>query len=220
MKINTFGYRGNFVFLPPIQISNADESLLVLATPFGDTELLQEALDKMVTEFEGLIADPDSTSPYSKLTCLTPTENLLYTSTQFLNDYIYSNHNQDRLDLGCDFCLLYKKDKRVYLSQVGWPLLVLHHDNKNVPISSEYSTTPTNKESGVYLPRHILGLDSSVNAKVQSFNIDEKSRLLLLKSNENPDGLLTVYPSKLESIAESFVGVHPNQGFWLGEVVF
>ena len=193
---------------------------MVLATPYGDIELVQEALDKMVTEFEGLIADPDSTSPYSKLTCLTPTENLLYTSTQFLNDYIYSNYNQDRLDVGCDLCVLYKKGNRVYLSQIGWPLLVLHHNNKNIPVSSEYSTTPKDKESGVYIPRHLLGLDSSVNAKVQSFSVDSKSRLLLLKSNENPDGLLTLYPTKLDSIAESFVDIHPNQGFWLGEVTF
>ena len=220
MKLDTFGYRGNFVFLPPVKFSNSDENLLVLATPFGDTEQLQEALEKMVTQFEGLIADPDSTSPYSKLTCLTPTENLLYTSTQFLNDYIYSNHNKDHLDLGCDFCLLYKKNKMVYLSQIGWPLIVLHHDKKNIPISAEYSKAPMDKENGTYLPWHILGLDSSVNAKIQSFAVDEKSKLLLLKSNENPDGLLTLYPSSLESIAESFVEVHPNQGFWLGEVSF
>ena len=220
MKLETFGYRGNFVFLPPLHQSNSDHNLMILATPFGDTELVQEALEKMLSEFEGLIADPDSTSPYSKLTCLTPTENLLYTSTQYLNDYIYSNYNQDRLDVGCDFCLLYKKGNRVYLSQIGWPLLVLHHNKKNVPVSSEYSTTPIDKNSGVYVPRHLMGIDSSVNVKVQSFSVDSKTRLLLLKSNENPDGLLTLYPTKLESIAESFVSIHPNQGFWLGEVTF
>ena len=220
MKLNTFGYRGNFVFLPPITLSNTDKSLLVLATPFGDAQLIQEALDKMVIQFESLTADPDATSSYSKMTCLTPTENLLYTSTRFLNKYIHSNYNQNRLDVGCDLCLLHKKDQRVYLSQSGWPLIVLHHRRKNIPISSEYSTPPIDKKSGVYLPRYLLGLNSSVNAKIQSFNVDKKSKILLLKSNENPDGLLTVYPSNLENIAKSFVEVHPNQGLWLGEISF
>ena len=220
MKLSTFGYRGNFVFSQPIQISNADENLLVLATPYGDHELIQDALDKMVNEFEGLIADPDSTSPYSKLTCLTPTENLLYTTTQFLNDYISSNHNQDSLDIGCDLCMLYKKDNRVYLSQIGWPLIVLHHENINVPISSDYASYPSSKDSGVFIPSYLLGLESSVNVKIQSFSVNSDSKILILKSNENPDGLLTLYPTNLESVAKTFVGVDPNQGFWLGEVSF
>jgi len=220
VKLNTFGYRGNFVFSAPITITNTDENLVALATPYGNTEIIQEALEKMVSEFESQIADPDSTSPYSKLTCLTPTENQLYTSTQFLNDYLYSNYNQNKLDVGCDLCLLYKKNSRIYMSQLGWPSIVLNYKKMNRPISSEYSNFPRDLDKSVYLPNHLLGLDSSVNAKVQSFSVEEDSKLLFIKSNENPVSLLESYPLDLEEIAKFFSTLNKSQGFWLGELSF
>lgn len=220
MKISTFGFRGNFAFEKPIEVFNSTSNLLALATPYGDSAHVEGALNKMIAEFENLLSDPDSTSPYSKLTCLTPTENHIYTSTQFLNDYLYSTYNQDLLTVGCDFCLIYKKANQVFLSQIGWPLLVLHENTKNIPISSEYASKPKNLDESVYLPRYLLGEESSVNVKVQSFTVDSNSKLLILKSNQNPTEILKSYPEPLDSIAKQFVKKNSKQGFWLGEIEF
>lgn len=220
MKLESFGYRGNFVFSSPLKAQNAENSLLAIATPYGDSEVVSLALEKMISEFETRVTDPDSTSPYSKLTCLTPTENQIYTCIQFLNDHLYSNYNKSQLDVGCDILILYKKDHTLYFSQIGWPLVILNHKKNNLPISSEYSILPSNIKNSAFLPNHLIGLESSINAKVQSFNIDEESHILITKSNSNPHHLLKSYPSKLEDIAKAFVSQDKNQGFWLGEVSF
>lgn len=220
MTLDAFGYRGNFVFTPPQTYSDSNEQLTVIATPYGDPEILSEAMEKMLSEFEAQVTDPDTTSPFAKLTCLTPPENTIYTSVQFLNDFIYSNHNKNKINFGCDIFCAYKYKNQVIFTQIGWPLVVLNQGNKNTPISSDYSQTPSDLDQGVYVPNHLVGLESSVNVKIQSFELLGDDTLLLLKSNETPDSLLTVYPSPLEKIAESFAATNPNQGFWLGSLKF
>lgn len=220
MIIDSFGYRGNFVFTPPQVYKDASEKLIIISTPYGHPEILDEAIERMISEFSAQMTDLDSTSPYAKLTCLTPIENNIYTSIQFLNDYLYSNNNKDKINFGCDLFCLFKHEKKIIFSQIGWPLTVLHQNNKNIPISSDYSKKPNDLDQGVYLPCHLVGLDSSINIKIQNIDLTKKNALLLLKSNETPDGLLTLYPSPLEKIAESFVSLNPNQGFWLGSIKF
>lgn len=220
MKIETFGYRGDFVFAQPLIFQNQSENLIVAATPYGSNADLENCLSEFLNEFEGQSSDLDATSPYPKLTCFNPQENLLYTCLQFLNDYMYSNYNKHNINLGCDFFCAYKENNTIYFAQIGWPLILLHRDTKTIPICSDYAFTPPNAETAPYIPPSLIGIESSLNIKIQQINLKDDSEILILKSNESPKDLLDVYPSSLKSIANTFASKNSNQGFWLGKLTF
>lgn len=218
MNIETFGYRGNFVFQNPLIIENQNKNLMLIATPYGRPDDLENCLNDFLNEFESQSVDLDSTSAYPKLTCFNDHENLLYTCIQFLNDNIYSNFNRNILTLGCDLFCLYKQGSILYFAQLGWPLVLLNRDKKNIPISADYASLPKNKNEGAYLPSHLLGLESSINLKIQQINTTKKSELLLIKSNESPDSLMSLYPCSLREIANVYAEENPQQGFWMGKI--
>lgn len=220
MNFDYYGYRGSFAFESPILMQSQDESLHLVATPYGPSASLQEALEEGLNVFEAQLADPDATNPFPKLTCLSPEENILYTSIQFINDFIYSHHNRESFNLGCDLAIFYKKGKLLYFTQIGWPLILLHQKNKTLPICSDYAFSPQNESLAPCLPTSLVGLESSINAKIQKINIEQKTELILLKSNQNPDSLLSLYPSPLEKIAESYAEADKEQGFWIGKISF
>ena len=218
MKIETFGYRGNFVFTAPSLSSNASGELMVAATPYGNRSDLESCLSEFLNEFEKQSSDLDSTSPYPKLTCFSDYENLIYTTVQFLNDYIYSNHNKDKVNLGCDFFCLYKVEKVIYFTQIGWPAVLLNKNGNTLPICSDFSFAPKDKSESPYLPTSVLGLESSINIKIQQIDISDSSDVLLFKSNDSPDTLMSIYPTDLSVIANSYAEVNPEQGLWLGKI--
>jgi len=220
MKFESFGYRGSFVYTSPMTFQNQNENLLIIATPYGEGSDLEHSLGEFLNEFESQSEDLDATSPYPKLTCLSSEENLLFTSVQYLNDHIYSNHNKESFNLGCDFFCIYKKGNSIYTTQIGWPLSVLHKDKVNRPLCAEYAFAPKNPDQAPYIPSTLLGLESSVNVKIQHIDVDDESEILILKSNESPDAFLNIYPDSLEEIANSFASKNPEQGFWLGKISF
>lgn len=218
MDFESFGYKGHFVFTQPLTFQNQNEDLMIIATPYGNSSDLENALAEFLNEFESQSEDLDSTSPYPKLTCLSSEENLIFTSVQFLNDFIYSNHNKDHFNLACDFFCVYKKNSSLFVAQIGWPLTLLHANKRTQPLTAEYSFMPKDKKASPFLPSGLLGLESSVNIKIQQINIENKSEILLLKSNESPDTLMTTYPNSLSSIANVYASENPEQGFWLGKI--
>jgi hypothetical protein len=218
MIFESFGYKGHFVFTQPLTFQNQNEDLLIIATPYGDSGSLENALSEFLNEFEGQSEDLDSTSPYPKLTCLSSEENLLFTSVQFLNDFIYSNHNKQNFNLACDFFCVYKKNKSLFTTQIGWPITLLHSNNTTHPLTAEYSFAPKNKQTAPFIPSGLLGLESSINVKIQQITVEDNAEILLLKSNESPDTLMTTYPNTLDSIANVYASENPEQGFWLGKI--
>lgn len=218
MTFETFGYRGLFSFKSPVVAQNQDETLLIIATPYGNTNSLESSLEEFITEFETQAVDLDSTSPYPKLTCLNPHENLVFTNLQFLNDIIYSNHNKEVVNLACDFFCFYKVRSTLYFAQQGWPLILLHRDGQNIPLSAEYASLPVDKSAAPFIPAGLLGLESSVNLKINQINLDEKSEILLMKSNESPDSLMSLYPCPLKEIANVYASENPEQGFWMAKI--
>ncbi len=218
INFESFGYRGHFVFSPPITVKGKDEKLILLATPYGNPDHITEGLNKFILEFENLMLDPDTTSPFAKLTCYDSISNNIHVCTQYLNDYLYSSYNKDKINVGCDFICIYKTKHSIYVVQIGWPLLLLYNNKKLLPISSEYSFTPLEPEHAPFLPTNLLGLESSVSFKVQQMNTSKDSELLILKSNEAPDSLISLYPNSIEDIAKVFAKESPEQGFWLGKV--
>lgn len=217
MNFESFGYRGHFVFAPPISLKGQKGKLLLLATPYGNADYIEDGLNKFVLEFENLLLDSETTSPFQKLTCHDSISNNIYVCTQYLNDYLYSNYNKDKITVGCDFVCLYQTKNCLYMTQVGWPLTLLFDKNKLLPISSEYSFSPEDPAFAPYLPANLVGIESSLSFKVQQINVSDKSEVLILKSNEAPDSLISLYPNSLEDIAKVFSKEAPEQGFWLGK---
>ncbi len=215
MNIETFGYRGEFVFTAPTVTTNSTEELLIFATPFGSREDLEDSLSEFLNEFDRQSSDLDSTTPYQKLTCFNDYENLLYTSTQFLNDYMYSHYNKEKLTLGCDFFCILQKENQIYFTQIGHPLIAMKSENEILPISSDYSFRPKVLNHSPYLPISLLGTESSINIKVQQLSITKETELLLIKSNESQ---IKEIPNAEKRIL--IADQDSSQGLWLSRVTF
>lgn len=216
IELDSLGYRGTYVYSAPIVKQNEDSSLLVITSPYGDPSYVDQALSEMINEFSNQAQDPDSTSPYPKLTCYDDHANALFTSIQFLNDFIYSNFNREKIVTGCDLvCILRNKDT-LYFCQVGWPMIALRSAESLVPLGTEYCFHPHDPNESPYLPSNLIGLYSSSPIKIQSINLKANEEIVLLKSNISIDQLNQLAKTDLEEMAQKLIALHPDQGFWLG----
>lgn len=218
MKLESFGFRGDFVQTSPIVFQSSDQNLTLVASPYGNRDDLNNALDDFLAEFERISSDLDVTSPHPRLSCFNDHENLLYISLLHLNDYIYSTYNKDLINLGCDLFCCYKNESSLHFTQVGWPLVLMHQNNKTLPLCADYSFLPKDPTLSPYIPSSFFGIESSINLRVQTAVVDDSTELILLKSNQQPQKFIDLYPTNLKNIASIYAEQFPNQGFWLGKI--
>ena len=102
MSFDQRSYSGK-VFRPTPELSiQEDGSFGVIATPWGPRDGAKKAVELLTDYVLSARQDMEATSPFQKLTCLSPLANSLRAGLMMANDTLYREENKAEYTTGCE----------------------------------------------------------------------------------------------------------------------
>lgn len=220
MKFTDIGYRGNFLQLPPQVRVNPDSGTVMLGTSYGDPNLIETIFEEWDREYLSSNQDLDITSPFPKLTCLDGVANRIYTTVLYLNDFIYNQYNKDEYTEAFEFVIMQKFNSRLYWAQIGWPMMFLSSPQHLRPLDSSTGFRALTPEQAPNMPSNLLGVERSVNFRIESVNIKEEEEVFFVKANSVPSTFYSNLNKSNEELLKVLYQNYPDEGAWFGRVSF
>lgn len=220
MDFSQIGFRGNFIEIAPSVRVIPESNFMMLATSYGNPLLTEKIFDECQREFLAANQDFDVTSPFPKLTCLDGVANRIYTTILFLNDYIYSTYNKNNFVEGFEFIILQKVNQKIYWAQIGWPHIFLISNNNIIGLDHSLGQRSFKKNQSPNLPHSLLGLNNSLNFRVENSKLHRKEDLLFVKGENLPPEFYHLAHKDNEGLIKSLYKHSPTTGAWLGRLSF
>ncbi len=215
------------VFRPTPEVNlQEDGSFGVIATPWGPREGAKKATELLTDYILSARQDLEATSPFQKLTCLSPLANSLRAGIMMANDTIYREENKAEYTTGVEVLVFAHAEGELAFAQVGYPHIFLARKDLpwiplsvQVDLSLELSEPP---EVLPPLPQNLIGLHTSTNMNLSSIRTQKGDRLIFLSHSvvSHPLYGLPSDKTSLDSITESLSKSHPDLPFWLGILSF
>lgn len=219
MKVDQRSYRGKS--FRPSPLLHVEPNLTLIITSWGQASVAERARDIVADFILSARNDQEATSPFQKMTCLTPLANNVRVAMMLLNDTLYREFNQDEYTEGVEVLICAKHESEITIAQVGQPHVFL--SRKQFPLipltagsdaSVEFSQPP---EILSPLPHSLLGLYSTSNFGIQSFRLQEQDQLIFLARSHYPNAFLTLNSSErnLNKLSQTLSQEHPDIPYWL-----
>lgn len=215
---------GGKLFRPKPEVyMEKDESLFLLASPWGRKEISKKAIEIVESFISSMKQEREVTSPFEELTCLHPLGNDIRTSLMLANDYIFQNENKEEYSSGIEIFVLIRTESMIYWGQVGHLHLFL--DRMGSPlfpleVSSDFSLEMSSKDSPHFapFPKSLLGLASTSNFSIKELAWQKKDRLIFMHRSQIPSGFYSLSHKErtIENIAHICAKDHELTPFWLG----
>lgn len=226
MKFSERNYGGR-IFRPRPQIEfNPDQGYLFVCTSWGAPSGAEKVINNVRDYFLSVRSDNESTSPFDRLTCLSPLANDLRISIKLANDIIFSEQNRAEYQAGFELFGLAVEDGEACWTQIGLPSPFLDRPNSillplgnTTDLASEYSQA---SQSLPPLPGKLLGIESSSDFEMRSMRVQKGESLLLLSRSFLPRGLfdLNYGARNIEDVSKICSVDDPNLPFWTGVLNF
>ncbi len=175
------------------------------------------------TLYDQLSQDKDSTQPFQKMISLSTNENNLRVTCMQINNNIFSQFNQNELQVGfeilfavrtsTEFSFIQVGNPQVYLSRKNFPLQLIGHNSSSL---ADYS----NSSIEAPLPHLLLGLFPDVQMHIRSIRLQPEDQIILLSRTFVPPEFLNCAEISLESLAETLSQDQSPESFWLGQITF
>jgi len=203
-----------------------DESLntLIVAVPWGPRPVARKVIDRILEYLTFAAQDREATSPLPKLSCLSPAANRLRIASMLANEMLYREDNRDEYRVGVELLVVTLADNELSWVQVGGPhLLLARGDSTLLPIGSTIDLSldlSTQTVDLPALPSHLLGLDSTINASINSFRARPDDQLILLSHSRTPSILFNWKSNDLQmdSMVKRLAVFQTDRSFWLGQI--
>lgn len=223
MKLQERSYSSKLFRPKPVIHAEADGSLLIVATSWGEPEHANKAVEEVVKYVHAARGDVEVTSPFEFMTVLSDQANYLRIGTLIANDMLYRSENKAEYVSGVELLVLSQQGPQLAWAQVGAPHLLLQRKSRPVsPLAVCYDHSfeiGLRGEAVAPLPSHMAGLDPSCNIVSGDLQVQEGDRLVLLASSQLPAALwASSSGSDLQAITKSMIEVDADQPFWLGLV--
>lgn len=226
MKFEEQSYNSKW-FRPSPEIYLDDGgTLLIVSTAWGSPNGAKKVNQTISDYFLASTADREVTTPFRRLTCLSSLANSLRIATLLANDRIYREDNREEFSTGVElFAAALNGSEFVYV-QIGHPnLLVLPPMGSPQPLSVQADLSfdiARDQDAVPPLPGQLLGVEETCNFAVQSFQIKQGDKLLLVsRTLFSP---LLVQPKSfdvsIDKIGHSLAKEKPQLPFWLGLIEF
>lgn len=211
------------IFRPRPEIHfSADTRLLVVATPWGARTGAKKSVEIIVDYYTSSLQDLEATSPFEKLSCLSPIANSLRIATLLANDRLYREENKNEFTVGVELFVAAIDRFDIVFIQVGHPNILLARLGRGlIPLGSHMDLaldiSGTNKVLPP-LPSQFIGLDPSANMTIGSFRPQANDQLILISRSAMADRiyLLSQHEWTLDGVAKSLSENHPDLAFWTG----
>jgi hypothetical protein len=203
-----------------------DESLLIIATPWGPRSAARKAIQIIQDYYLSSRQDREATSPFAKLTCLSPMANDIRIAVKLANDAIFHEDNKREFVSAVEiFALARNKSEAVWI-QIGHPFVLL--DRPQRPLTPLGSMQDLSVEFSVSahtlppLPNKMIGLDNSSDFSVESFRPQYQDRILLFSRSGLAPQIMQLPPAErnLARISEVLAQEDVDLPFWTGLLSF
>ncbi len=222
MTIEERSYSGKqFRPTPEVHVE-ADGAFGVIATPWGNRQSAVKVVETLRDHILSARSDFEATSPFQKLTCLSPLANNLRAGIMLANDLLYREENAAEHTTGVEVLVFSRAQGELAFAQVGSPQLLLAREGMPwIPVSVQIDLSTELSDSGELLaplPRNVLGLFNHTNMNISSFKTQPGDRLIFLSHSviSHPMSTLPFADATLETITNTLSNHYPDLPFWLG----
>ena len=206
---------------PEIDIAE-DGSFGVIATPWGPRAAARHAIEIIRDYTLSARQDMEATSPFQKLTCLSPLANSLRVALMLANDSLYRDENKAEHLAGVEILVFVREQGELAYAQVGSPHFILARQGLPwIPLSVQIDmSTELSREGEILppLPQNLIGLHTTTIMNVNMFKTQPGARLVFL-SHSVVSVPLTGLPcegAEIGAISEVLSKSYPDLPFWLG----
>lgn len=224
MNLQERSYSGK-LFRPSPEIHiEEDGSVGIIATPWGNRQGARRVIETLNDFIQSSRNDMEATSPFQKLSCLSPLANTLRVATMLANDALYREENRNEYTSGVELLLFSMKDGELSWVQIGQPNLYLFRKNAGIlSLGANLDmTAELTPPSAILppLPSSLLGLYSTSNFSVQSFRPLPGDHLLLLSRTYTPSSLHNLHNENISlgHVSTLLSQSAPELPFWLGHL--
>lgn len=222
MQVDERSYSGQIFRPRPETFFEEDGSFGVIATPWGPRAGAKRAIEILKDYVLSARQDMEATSPFQKLTCLSPLANTLRVGVMLANDSLYREENKNEYIAGVELLVFAHQFGELAFAQVGHPNLFLARPGMPwIPLGVQFDlATEVSHPPEILppLPQNVIGLHTTTNLNVSSFKTQARDRLIFLSHSHVSHPLYTVpfERTSLDKISASIAQTYPHLPFWLG----
>lgn len=220
-RFNERSYGGRLLRPTPEFHIEDDLSFGIIATPWGPRSSANKVIEILRDFVQSAREDNEVTSPFQKLTNLSPLANSLRAGIMLANDSIYRDENKAEYVSGVEVFAFAHAHGEFAFAQVGFPnLFLLRAGLPWVPLSVQVDlATELSAADKILppLPQNLIGLHTTTNLNVSSLRTTPGDQFILLSHPFfSLTSHLTYDQSDLDTISRSLANSYPDQPFWLG----
>jgi hypothetical protein len=222
MKLQERSYSTKMLRPKPTVYAEADGSLMVLATAWGQPEHAQRVVTEVVNYVNAAKSDVEVTSPFEFMTCLSDEVNYVRTGVLIANDLLYRGENKMEYFSGVELTVLYRKGSQVAWAHVGGPHILIKRGSSALqPMSFSLDLSSEHADVMAPLPSQLIGLDPTCYVQCGHTAVQEDDQIVLLGCSHLPSSIWQPYASSnLNELSQYLVQERPELPFWLGVVSF
>ncbi|MCB0365702.1 MAG: hypothetical protein H6624_18760 [Bdellovibrionaceae bacterium] len=222
MNLQERSYNGQFTRPRPEVHVEEHASLVIIATPWGNRSGARRAIQSITEFFLAAKDDVEVTSPFQKLTCLSPMANNLRVAVMLANDIVYQEENRSEYLSGLELFVGAKDGNEFSFIQVGHPQIFLDRPGADLittgcltDLALDFS--PKRKKFAP-LPNTLLGVHSTTAPTIRTLRIGEGDRVVLLSHSWVPTPFFSLERGKrnLDSLSSVLANQAPDEPYWLG----
>jgi hypothetical protein len=222
MEMHERSYSGKLQRPTPVVHIEEDGSFGVIATPWGNRQGAEKIIELMKDYILSARHDMEATSPFQKLSCLSPLANTLRVGIMLANDSLYREDNKAEYMTGVETVVFSRSEQEFAYAQVGSPQMFLARQNfpwipisVQIDLSTEWSQAPGFLPP---LPQNLLGLNTTSNMNIGSFKVQPSDKMVFLSHSivSHPVFNLSYESSDIHQVSSILSKQHPDLPFWLG----
>jgi hypothetical protein len=223
MSFSERSYSGEIFRPRPEVIATEDGSLLVVATPWGPRNSARKMAQFIQDSFLSARDDHEATSPFARLTCLSPLANQLRLTVKLANDMLYNEENKNEYLSGCELTAIARTQNEIVFIQIGFPFVMLDRPTSGLTPMGYQSDLATELSMGQGmlppLPSQLLGLDPTSDFSVHSLRPVRGDRFVLVSRSSIPAEIYALPFGRrgLDDITKTLAATDARTPFWLGE---
>lgn len=224
MDILQRSYGGKMFRPTPEVLIHNDLSFGAIVTPWGPRQAATRAIEILQDFVLSARQDVEATSPFQKLSCLSPLANTLRVAVMLVNDTLYREDNKSEYLSGIEVLVFAQSHGELAFAQVGSPHLILARGGLPlIPLSIQMDlATEMSRKSNLLspLPQNLIGLHTTSNINISSFKVQPKDKLMFLSHSlvSVPNVNVMNLPADFDRISDSLAKTYRDLPFWLGLV--
>lgn len=222
MKIVERSYSGKIFRPRPEVLLDESSQLFFVCTSWGQRSTAKKSIQVIKDYFMSLQQDKEVTSPFSRLSCLSPLANNLRIAIKLANDTIYNNENKNEYTTGIELFVLARAKFEVAWAQIGLPCPILIRSQIGLmPIGNTFDLSlehSVGRNLMSPLPNQLLGLDLFTDFSIQTFRPQTNDRLIVTSRSCIPPKVWQAQPQEqnLEYFSKIMSQAQSDLPFWIG----